>query len=1198
MNQHQKDDPLVWDLAVLARRALRRATRAEQLRAKSRGKDGASQNRATQQTLLPPLPPRWGTFASSPDSLSVKHLSPGNPKTFNETTLQLGLGDSPTDATNRVASASSILDKLKGSPLYSNDFRVPSRRVIARRPPLAKPSKAFPPSLCPETTGPTNWSVVDLNRKYRDELLREKAYRASLEARGLKSKMEKDDVIISAVEIGRHPLLVSSHRQIQASNVLCLGRGRMRCVARRFVLDVHQIWLTNLDHLEAANRGTTSRHLRVDLDAILAVKSQIQSVAVQHSWRSGYLHAVAAAAHAAGGKVSSQRSSIVLEHNQENVTLVACEILFQGGVAYEASVVRRFWPGRDLPAKWLFCFYDPLTGMATTASTHEDAMLCHSPGKISENPSAKTRPLPAKRILVHTQGCLVRNTRSGSVAAICQVFVCTPHTDDPNQTVLFELVFLSCNRTLFQIWQTQLDALDIIAQLGLSHAPCTLVRWWCQRGHFDLFTSMINLFVWSSDALALGPPHESSALSWGFDFKSTANCALWLLGVLTVDTSQRGLERTANNKHPSENRHVASLSLCVSGVWDRLFELPGATAVGTIGLGFTVKDAYCRGLLPGQGHANLKIDRTNAVAILHRHDGKLFNRVAICLSQALDCVLFSPRHVSWDNANLNPPSVFRPPQTFTVPSLQCSHFDSCICTFKSLVTYKVSRCLLALTSMAYPADWDFGSTQAPHYRGAPRIDSCGFRVTTSCALLASAPSVAFRLFSFTQNGATPNKGALTGRNTRHSARLCTSVLSRTRIVEDYIHILHKNWHQGANDPGFYTIHLRHTSFHTLSRNDLAASKQQIRREEQRRESEEEERRLEEKIFQGKVILAKTRQFKSEPSCSNSLNVSEEDHTVNDNVTKSAAGNHVIQANKVVGDLANRLGLSHLHLAQCASGNLRFDADLKIPSHGCLDEPQAQELLVRHISDDELAQEQLALLPTNHSDSNQSDPGAWRRLHRGSRAKLNLQSSFAESHIQGAIDSMVNTASQPTIVGMIHPASGVDYKVPAFSITSDDCIFITEVLEATVRSLERQKGLTVDTEMSANDRLLAQSGKAAPANSDRFAELENTAFVRCKLGHTDGVEECLDQEVAIENRDEHGNTLVIISAQQNNKKMLKLLLRRGADINAQNSTGNTALHYANEYKFDALTEYILNKGGDDTILNMKGLTCYEGVGGTQ
>ena len=208
----------------------------------------------------------------------------------------------------------------------------------------------------------------------------------------------------------------------------------------------------------------------------------------------------------------------------------------------------------------------------------------------------------------------------------------------------------------------------------------------------------------------------------------------------------------------------------------------------------------------------------------------------------------------------------------------------------------------------------------------------------------------------------------------------------------------------------------------------------------------------------------------------------------------------------------------------------------------------------------------------------------------------MKSSFLESRIQGAIDSIVNTTPQPAIVGMVHPATGTKHIVPAFLTIHDDCILITEILEATVQSLEHKKGLKADTELSAKERLLAQSDKGTSSIADQISELETVAFIRCKLGHADGVEECLDQEVAIENRDEHGNTLLIISAQQNDKKMLKLLLRRGADINAQNSTGNTALHYTNEYKFTALTEYILNKGGNDTLLNMKGLTCYEGVNG--
>lgn len=62
---------------------------------------------------------------------------------------------------------------------------------------------------------------------------------------------------------------------------------RRRCVARRFVLDVHQIWLTNLDHLEDGNIGRRMRHARIDAHAIADVRSQIQSIAMPMTWREG-----------------------------------------------------------------------------------------------------------------------------------------------------------------------------------------------------------------------------------------------------------------------------------------------------------------------------------------------------------------------------------------------------------------------------------------------------------------------------------------------------------------------------------------------------------------------------------------------------------------------------------------------------------------------------------------------------------------------------------------------------------------------------------------------------------------------------------------------------------------------------------------------------------------------------------------------
>lgn len=49
-------------------------------------------------------------------------------------------------------------------------------------------------------------------------------------------------------------------------------------------------------------------------------------------------------------------------------------------------------------------------------------------------------------------------------------------------------------------------------------------------------------------------------------------------------------------------------------------------------------------------------------------------------------------------------------------------------------------------------------------------------------------------------------------------------------------------------------------------------------------------------------------------------------------------------------------------------------------------------------------------------------------------------------------------------------------------------------------------------------------------------------------------------VPVDVRDKHGNTILIIACQNGNKRILKAALRRGADVNAANASGNTALHF--------------------------------------
>lgn len=86
----------------------------------------------------------------------------------------------------------------------------------------------------------------------------------------------------------------------------------------------------------------------------------------------------------------------------------------------------------------------------------------------------------------------------------------------------------------------------------------------------------------------------------------------------------------------------------------------------------------------------------------------------------------------------------------------------------------------------------------------------------------------------------------------------------------------------------------------------------------------------------------------------------------------------------------------------------------------------------------------------------------------------------------------------------------------------------------------------------------------------------------------------DWNLPIDYQNATGNTLLHVAVQNGNKRIAKLCLRLGADINAQNFNGQTPLHYAYKYNSVELGEYLISKGANDAIRNSQGLTCYEGL----
>ena len=105
----------------------------------------------------------------------------------------------------------------------------------------------------------------------------------------------------------------------------------------------------------------------------------------------------------------------------------------------------------------------------------------------------------------------------------------------------------------------------------------------------------------------------------------------------------------------------------------------------------------------------------------------------------------------------------------------------------------------------------------------------------------------------------------------------------------------------------------------------------------------------------------------------------------------------------------------------------------------------------------------------------------------------------------------------------------------------------------------------------------------PAGVDVFSLARHNRYDALKAMLT-------SREVDVGVRDAKGNTLLLVACQNGLRRIAKLVLREGADIDAVNKQGNTALHFCHMYGFgDTLGAFLQQGGADDTIKNNRGLT---------
>jgi len=135
--------------------------------------------------------------------------------------------------------------------------------------------------------------------------------------------------------------------------------------------------------------------------------------------------------------------------------------------------------------------------------------------------------------------------------------------------------------------------------------------------------------------------------------------------------------------------------------------------------------------------------------------------------------------------------------------------------------------------------------------------------------------------------------------------------------------------------------------------------------------------------------------------------------------------------------------------------------------------------------------------------------------------------------------------------------------------------------------------------------IAGGGSVRRTNSaDSSSSLSNVdeqdireIFQATRHGRASEVTRLLEKGVPVNVKDTFGNTMLAIACQNGLKKIAKIALRRGADINSRNYKGNTPLHFCYTYGYgDSLGTYLISKGADPDIRNHTGHVCFDGLGG--
>lgn len=126
-----------------------------------------------------------------------------------------------------------------------------------------------------------------------------------------------------------------------------------------------------------------------------------------------------------------------------------------------------------------------------------------------------------------------------------------------------------------------------------------------------------------------------------------------------------------------------------------------------------------------------------------------------------------------------------------------------------------------------------------------------------------------------------------------------------------------------------------------------------------------------------------------------------------------------------------------------------------------------------------------------------------------------------------------------------------------------------------------------------------SSKDAPHRRRSEASLKELChpphiFSAARHGRFAEVEDALCAGFSADYADSYGNTIFHIACQNGKKRVAKLVIKYGGNLNVQNLKGNTGLHFLFAYGYPDIAEYFITKGADEHIQNELGNEAREGI----